>query len=750
MRSGSGVVALLVGFFLAVSTLVSAQSATTSLHGTVYDSKGAVVSGAAVTITDNQTGFSRTAKTGSQGEYQFVQIPPATYVVTVAATGFATLKEESVRLMVSTPATLNFTVVVQGQTVTVEVAGTAALVNTTDATLGHAFGTEKLENLPFEGRDPVGVLSLQPGVVFIAPKDVVKEGTDSRGGSVNGARSDQTNVTLDGVDNNDQLLGLAFQGAVRSTLDSLQEFRVTTSNSNADSGRSSGAQVSLVTKSGTNHFHGSAYEYNRSKIGEANDWFNKKSQLDSGLPNVPPHLVRNTFGATVGGPIVKDRVFFFAAYEGQRTHENQQITRVVPSADLRDGIVSYLACSLPVPDPTHPERCQPNDPLKTITLQQTDLMAMDPNCSTPVPGFPNGTCPLGPGPNTAVMDIFKQYPKPNTDSVGDGLNYRGFTFSGPAPRKTDTYIAKLDFNLTKNGNHRVFVRGGLNNDHGALPNESVSQTGDAGPEFPGLPTNLIGVNNSKGLTVGYTALLRNNLINNFRYGFIRQGTGAVGLKDQHFVHFRGLDNIQGFDTSLNTHVPVHNFVDDVNWTRGNHNLQFGGNYRRIDNVRSSDSTSFFTATTNVSWLDNAAIANTGSSLDPGAFGFPAVAESFSSSYDSPVAALAGLVTEVDANYNLTKTLSVQPEGAFVPRHFRANEFELYGQDTWRVTPNFTLTFGARYTLLQPPYETTGTQVAPSVSLHDWFNKRGLAMLAGQTYAPVVQFNLSGQANGKQP
>src|SRR5260221_386552 len=183
MRSPSSVVALLVGFVLALSILVSAQSATTSLRGTVYDSKGAVVSGATVTITDNQTGFARTAKTGSKGEYQFVKFPPATYVVTVAATGFAMLKEENVRLMVSTPATLNFTVAVQGQTVTVEVAGTAALVNTTDATLGHAFGTEKLESLPFEGRDPVGILSLQPGVVFIGEFRQINQAIDSRGGS---------------------------------------------------------------------------------------------------------------------------------------------------------------------------------------------------------------------------------------------------------------------------------------------------------------------------------------------------------------------------------------------------------------------------------------------------------------------------------------------------------------------------------------------------------------------------------------
>ena len=734
MRSLRPLTLLLVGLLSSFSAVVWAQTATTSLRGTVSDANGAVLPGVTVTISDHQTGFSRDAKTDDQGVYQFLQLPPSTYVVTVNAPGFAPLKEEHLRLMVNSPATLNMTMQVRGQTVMVEVTGTAPLVNTTDASLGHAFGAEKIENLPFEGRDPVGILSLQPGVVFIAPKDIVNEKTDSRGGAVNGARSDQTNVTLDGVDNNDQLLGLAFVGALRSTLDSLQEFRVTTSNSNADAGRSSGAQVSLVTKSGTNSLHGSAYEYNRSKIGEANDWFNKRSQIKSGLPNVPPHLVRNTFGAALGGPVIKDRIFFFAAYEGQRTHENQQITRVVPSADLRNGIVSYVC------DATDPS-CPASG---IVTLQPSDLAAMDPACTA------NGTCPLGPGPNPAVMAIFQQYPLPNTDSVGDGLNYRGFTFSGPAPKKTDTYIAKLDFNLTQSGNHRVFLRGGLNNDHGALPNESVSQTGAAGPEFPGMPTNLVGVNNSKGLVAGYTALLRNNLINNFRYGFIRQGTGEAGLKTQHFVHFRGLDNIQGFDTSLNTHVPVHNFVDDVNWTKGKHNLQFGANYRRIDNIRSSNSTSFFTATTNVSWLDNAAIANTGSSLDPAAFGFPLVDNGFSSSYDSPVAALTGLVTEVDANYNLTKTLSVLPEGAFVPRHFRANELEFYAQDAWRVTPNFTLTFGARYTLLQPPYETTGTQVAPSVSLHDWFNKRGQAMLAAQTYAPIVNFDLSGQANGKRP
>ena len=267
-----------------------------------------------------------------------------------------------------------------------------------------------------------------------------------------------------------------------------------------------------------------------------------------------------------------------------------------------------------------------------------------------------------------------------------------------------------------------------------------------------MPPNLTGLSNSKGIIASYNAVLRSNLINSFRYGFIRQGVDNIGLKTQHFVHFRGMDDPQGFNTTTQSHVPVNNFVDDITWTKGKHTLQFGGNFRIINNIRKSDTTSYFTASTNVSWLDNAAIAQQGSSFDPGAapWLFPDVADSFTNSYDSPASALAGLVVEVDSNYNLTKTLATLPEGAFVPRHFRAHEYETYGQDSWRVTPNLVLTFGLRYTLLEPPYETTGTQTAPSVSLNDWFTRRFIGMQQGQAYAPTVQFNLSGQANGGKP
>src|SRR5262245_28362076 len=231
MRSRSSLVAAVISSFLALCVLSFSQSATTTLRGTVSDAKGAVVIGATVTLTNGATGFSRTVKTDGQGSYQFLEVPPATYVMTVSAGGFATTQRENVVLQVSTPATLNLSLEIQTASVMVEVTGEAPLVNTTDATLGNTFNARQLTDLPSEGRDPAAILSLQPGVVYIgsgANQGLIpdQQNNDSRGGAVNGARSDQSNITLDGLDDNDQLQGYAFRGAMRATLDSLQEFRV--------------------------------------------------------------------------------------------------------------------------------------------------------------------------------------------------------------------------------------------------------------------------------------------------------------------------------------------------------------------------------------------------------------------------------------------------------------------------------------------------------------------------------------------
>ena len=784
MRSGSRVVTLLAVSLFAFQTLTFAQSATTSLRGTVSDAKGLVVAGANVTLSNAATGFSRSTTTDGQGAYQFLELPPANYVLTIGAPGFAKVKRENVVLQVSSPATLNVALQVQGSSVVVDVSGEAPMVNTTDATLGNNFNARQLTDLPSEGRDPASILSLQPGVVFIGNVTTDQQDNDSRGGAVNGARSDQSNITLDGLDDNDQLEGYAFQGAMRATLDSLQEFRVTTSNYDAASGRSSGAQMNLVTKSGTNFIHGSVYEYNRPTFDVANDWFNKSSELQAGLPNIPQHKVRNTFGGTIGGPIKKDRLFFFAAYEGQRTAEQEQTTRIVPTASLREGIITYL-CN-PVSDSVYPNG-DPNcfagntgyngstelfsvasnptyAPDLVATLYPAGITPLDQGCVA------NGTCPptpgnpIGGGPNGLIANIgganpnalFSHYPLPNctacgnaVNGSGDGLNSAGFTFPGNDPITLDTYIIKLDYKITADGNQSLFVRGNLQNDRESKP-----------PQFPGLPADDFVTNNSKGIAGGYTYIIRNNLINNFRYAFIRQGLGKSGLNNQDYNTIRGLDDTQALsptDTpTILTNVPVHNFIDDLSWTKGRHTIQVGTNWRLIHNNRQSNAQNLSSGYANLYWMSPSFISNEGVSLDPGLMGaaaggsYPSVDPSFGASYDFAAVQVAGLMSQVYTVTNQDKNANQIPNGALVPRNFHNFEGEMYLQDKWNVTPNLTLTYGLRYSLLQPPYEADGNQVSPTVDMQQWFENRINNMYQGVVDQPLLSFGLSGQANGKKP
>jgi hypothetical protein len=749
-------VTLWLATLLAFSTMALSQSATSSLRGTVYDTGGAAVPGATVVLSSAATGSSRTAKTDAQGAYQFLEMPPANYVLTVEAPGFAKAKRENVLLQVSSPATVNVTLTVKGGTVVVDVNSEAPLVNTSDATLGNNFNARQLTDLPAEGRDPAAILSLQPGVVFIGQTTTDQQDYDSRGGAVNGARSDQTNITLDGLDDNDQLEGYAFQGAMRATLDSLQEFRVTTGNSDADEGRSSGAQINLVTKSGTNTIHGSVYEYNRPTNTVGNDYFNKQAELAAGLPNIPQHLLRNTFGATFGGPIKKDRFFYFAAYEGQRTAESQQVLRTVPTQSLRDGLLQYL-CT-PGTDPN----CTPGSnanfsvvanatyaPDLVATLTPAGIAAIDPNCSG------NGTCPptpgnpAGNGPNGLLTNLgganpnalFESYPLPNITTVGDGLNTAGFTFPGKDPIKLDTYILKLDYKINASGSQSLFVRGNLQNDHQNQP-----------PQFPGQPPYRALTNNSKGLAAGYTTLIRSNLINNFRYAFIRQGLGKTGINNQDYITFRGLDDTQGFGSqTVLTNVPVHNFVDDLSWTKGKHTLQFGTNWRLIHNNRQSNADNISLGEANLYWLNPSFIANQGISLDPGTNpNYPLVDPNFGTSYDFAAMDVTGIISEVFTAANQDKFGTQIPNGQLVPRHFQNFEGELYAQDKWNVTPHLVVTAGVRYSLLQPPFENRGNQVAPTVDMHQWFTNRWQNALQGSVVQPDLTFNLSGKANGGKP
>jgi Carboxypeptidase regulatory-like domain len=726
--------ALLGAVLFALTTTGWAQSATTSLRGTVTDKSGAAVTNAKVTLENTERAIERITTTGSSGGYEFLQLPPGTYHLQVEMAGFRKYEQSNIQLLVNTPATNNVSLAVGATTETIEVTGEATLVNTTDASLGNAFGEQQVKSLPLEGRNIPDLLTLQAGVTYTGNRSDVNKDVDTRSGAVNGAHSDQSNLTLDGVDVNDQVNGYAFSSVLPVTLDSIQEFRVTTTNYNADQGRSSGAQVSLITKGGTNNYHGSLYEYHRNTFTSANDWFVKQSQAASGEPNKAPKLLRNIFGGSVGGPILKDRLFFFINYEGYRQREEHSTLRIVPSDSMRDGIIMYQ-CATPsqCPGGTVQGFAGPHSvPAGFEALNAKQITGMD---------------PLGIGPNSIVMPYLQGFPHANDVSAGDGVNYVGFRFKGPSPTNNNWYIARADYKLNASGTHTIFWRGALRND-----------TQSEVPYLPGTIPLRTTTNLSRGFTIGYTAALRPTLLNNFRYGYTRQSMGISGNNDtQPIIYFRGInDDSTANNSSLaivrsrDYQTPVNNFVDDISWTKGKHSFQFGTNVRFIRNPRSSFINSFPDGVTNASALDAAALANSGTYLDPAINGFPAVDEGFDNSYDYPLMTMMGIVSELDASYNYTKTGAVLPEGAPVKRRWGADEYEFYAQDSFRMKPNLTITYGLRYSLFSPPWETSGTQVAPTLGLGDWFKLRGSNMFKGigSEADPTISFDLAGPGNNR--
>ncbi len=690
-----------------------AQNATTSLRGNIKDPSGAVVPSAVITLTNKASGLTLHATAGAGGDYQLQQIPPATYTITVTASGFGD-QSKIAQLLVDQPATINFALTVQSSNEVVDVSAAAATINTTDASLGDSKNNELIQALPSETRNVPDLLSLEPGVFFLpAPNNPALQ--DSRSGSVNGGRSDQGNITLDGVDDNDQVRGLAFTGVLRETQDSIEEFNVTTGNANADAGRSSGAQVSLVTKSGTNKYHGAAYEYFRPSNTVANDWFNKQAQLQSGLDNRPPKLIRNIFGGDVGGFLVKDKLFFFANYEGQRQAESTIVTQTVPTAAYQMGYITYTGDDA-------------SGNTGTYVLSPANVTTLDAKCSV------CGTAAYtpGPGPNPNALAYFNSMPAANGTTEGDGLNEGSYTFSSPNPRTLNTSIVRLDY--TPSSKHRIFVRGNLQKD----------TTGNT-EQFPGQGPSSVLIDNTKGLTAGDTWTISSALVNDLRYGFIRQGYGQSGVGSGDYVDFRFLSNATSEARNTIVSVPVNNIVDNLTFSKGKHSIEIGGNWRLVHQNRASTANSFASGTSNPYWLS-------GHPPAPQGVGNAPVDQGFANSYSIAYANLVGTIPQVTDIYNYQITSATAgallPDGAPLVRHFKANEYEAYVQDQWRIMPNLTITAGLRWTILQTPWETKGQEVAPTIDTHAWFTERETAALAGQVYEPDLTFAPAGPYYGK--
>ncbi len=680
----------LVGLLAASTASVFAQSVS-SLAGEVTDSTGAVVPNAALELSSGDTGLKREGKTDAAGLYSFTQVPPGAYNLSVKASGFASKTVNGLRLLVGSPATVNVRLEVGQMTETVSVSADSIQINTADASLGNNFGTKAILQLPFEARNVAGLLSLQPGVTFAG----ANAPNSYRGGNVNGGKNDQANVTLDGVDVNDQQDRDPFTSVLRVTLDSVQEFRVVTTNANAELGRSSGAQISLVTKSGTNDVHGSGYWFVRNKFSNANSFFNNTNGVKLAKLN------RNIYGGSLGGALIKNKLFLFGNYEGRKDRREDSVLRTVPTASLREGSVKYIR-----PDGS------------IATLSPADMRTR--------------IDPLGIGPNAAALNVLRAYPLPNDAAAGDSINTSGFRFNSPIKLDWQTYVAKLDYVVGSSGKHNLFVRGNLQDDK----DTDASQ-------FPGLAPNNTNLSNTKGMAIGLTSVLRPNMVNNFRWGLTRVGLENSGVSLLPFTTFRTISALNGTARPFIRKTPVQTIANDFSWTKGSHDIKVGGVIRVIRNNRTNYANSFPNASTNASWL-------TGSGNQLEAPLGTDIRSTARVSYRDAAMAVLGIVSQGTANYNYNKDGSPLPVGGPVGRQFNAEEYELYAQDTWKMTRSLTLTYGLRYSLTPPIYEANGIQTVAKESLSTFFDTRvGLASVgAPQFLVNPVTYVLKEQPGGR--
>ena len=718
---------LVLAGLLSLSISVSAQDVA-SLTGVVTDTSGAVVPGAEVKLVDTKRNTTYETKTNDLGAYVFTNVLPGPgYEVTFSKEGFETLKIGDVYLAVGATHTQNAQFKVGAGTETVEVSGAASAVtlDTTDTTIGNNFDIREVHDLPVLFRDSIAsLLQYQPGVVASSGVD---DPNNSRTGAVTGSRIDQGNVTLDGIDVNDFGTGQAFIATANAPVDSIQEFRGETANPLAAEGRGSGAQINLVTKSGTNDWHGSLFEYLRNTATEANDYFN----IRAGVPRT--QLNRNQFGGTIGGPIKKNKIFFFIDYNGRRDAQTDNVERLVPLdssvlpiGNLRNGGLAYINSNA---------GCDENSRINTT-----------PNCITQLSSADVQSM-FGVSADAALTTfIAGRYPVANDLNAGDGINTAGYRFSAPDHLTENNLIGRLDINAGTN--HRIFAK------YSIIGEKLGDNVNGATVQFPGDPVTHFIIDTSYTFSVGDTWTISANKVNQFTFGEARSRVNfpvhfnPAGANDFNLFANNGsgqpiLSSPYQSQNSQRRDIPIPVFRDDFSYQRGTHNIQVGGTFKPI------------TATSNEVLDLNAITVGLGGALfgldpslrpgdvlqDPGAVA--------NTEWDTSLAFMAGRIGafQQNLNYNLAQQPTPQDTGSI--RKWRYYETEVYAQDTWRMRRDLTLTYGLRWQFYSVPYETQGYEAIPNIGLDSFFKSRVTAAsqgIYGNNTIPFVTYSKAGKAN----
>lgn len=656
------------------------QGTTSRVVGTVLDSSGAIVSGAQVDLTNQGTQVTFHTQTTGTGTYSFDSIQVGTYKLTVTADGFKLYQSTDNPVTIGQPATLNVSLEVGSSTQAVTVSGTAEQVQTsTSGNIGNLLTGRSVRELPIvgtRGRNPLDLVLIQPGVV---------SGANTGGGiHVNGARDRSWNYTIDGIDSNETSAGGSNLSPVRLNPDAIAEYRSITSNPTADTGRNSGGQVAFITSSGTNEFHGTGFYFYRTPRLNATDYNN----LINGLGK--PQFVQNIYGGSIGGPIIRNRLFAFANVQALAARNSFQVTRTVYTATARQGLLRYVNGGRNLP--------------AGVAGASVDA------AGNVVPGVNVGAYnvatndPQRGGLDRTTQALIAQSPLPNNFAVGDGLNTAGFNFAAAQQERQHDQTFKVDFIL--DSRNTFYFRGSWGSQ------DTNCDSANAGLEvFPGTGCLVNTVREPRSFAANWRWNPKANLTNEFvlgqnHFAFLFQQPTADLNKITIVPAGTPVDNTAQYDFANVRTINTWQVVDNLSYTTGSHTFKVGTNlrYQKHDDLRGS--IAGVNSTTEVDFSPGT------NPVDRVAFNLPT---GLNSTFD-----LQPFQTNINFLLGRVGTATrgfVAQGGRFVTGQlpFQATwpEYDFYGQDTWKARPNLTFDIGLRWEIKMAPGSTTNTITRPN-------------------------------------
>ena len=668
---------------LLAAGIAAAQSTNASIYGSILDPTGAAVASANVVATNVKTGVALPTQSNDSGTYIFPSLQPGSYSLSADAPGFRKAIATGVQLDVSARISVNLKLEVGSAAESVNVESTTSPLETVNTSVSNVVTTQRVQDLPLQSRDAGALVALQAGVV---------------GDNFNGVRSQSQNVTLEGVSIQEtRYNGGTGNLTTTNSVDRIAEFRVSTAPADAEFGRGM-AQVQMVGRSGTNEFHGSAFEFNRVTALSANTWFNNQLGRNADGSLVAPRnfLIRTQFGVRAAGPIQKNKTFIFFLYEAQRQKTKSAVATTVFTPQALQGIFRFYpgvrngnaSSSVPTVDtlgnPVAPAAA-------TGPLQTVSLFGRDPNR-------------LVADPTGQVAKALKDYPLPNNFLRGDGLNTAGYYWQQAGTADNNLYNARLDHVLTQN-TRLAF----------SLQLERFNAfNGYRGQVFPNQPPDA-GRNQTNFYTLSATTTLRPNLLNEGRIGVNRfvasydtpfsagQNSVLPNIKGQPF--FFAFQSVSNAYTSNNAPQgrtsPLYQYSDSVTWLKGTHAFKGGGEIR-FDS--SNGFNSFYALPGATTGAGNVPFANitTISGIGTNAAGA-----------QNLLGDLSGSLTNFIQAFNSAGGKNPQYiPGEPVQRTWRQREYSGFFKDDWKLRPNLTVNLGVRYEYYGPAFEANGKAVIP--------------------------------------